>query len=598
MAFLTAPETFHRVTAQPGSTAKKWDREELVRCRATGTGIEIEPNLKGPAHPVFANWLETESELQVELEQPVLLASKILKAVGITWLSDFLIDDVFAENYPGREQRSSPEPIFACRECTTPRSILRHRRASWATREKQTKWRRSARETLRKEFPKLIQWQVDKDMFRQKGWNGYTCRHPKGDVPLSEVDKYETIQDFDRVSPHEGARNLTILVMAEYPARLAELRRAGKAQSEEYLLTAFMATVTILHELGHAIYWKDRRSLTRTMREPFYGADLEMELGDSFVAALFGGWIPVPVRELSGLRKDFSFADGVAWRQALSWDYHRMRPKYRAHYSIPVDYVARLFTEASWSTTTPDGVAQLVRPRTLTGNSIALRTVGLHAALTETNQHATAAIADFHCKGAGWAWNRRPGAWFRIPQYDGWVYPDLELPTACEDAVCEPQAREPPAGPGKAIEESPRRFSLVSPASATKIRRPVSGGYPVPLSDGAGMGKPRRRDRANSLPLARVGAAAESQLRQEREPPAPLSSALPPPPPPPPPPRRVQGRRSHQGATKQVRREEGKKIRGHERGEISVDELKKRLSRLIGVSMTELERLFDRPQCM
>lgn len=85
------------------------------------------------------------------------------------------------------------------------------------------------------------------------------------------------------------------------------------------------------------MYWKHRHSLTWGLREPFYGADLEMELGDSFIAAIFGGWIPVPVRELSRLRDDFSFADGVAWRQALNWDHHRMRPKYRAHYSIPID---------------------------------------------------------------------------------------------------------------------------------------------------------------------------------------------------------------------------------------------------------------------
>lgn len=89
--------------------------------------------------------------------------------------------------------------------------------------------------------------------------------------------------------------------------------------------------------LGHAIYWRDRRSLTRDLREPFYGGDLEMELGDSFVAAIFGGWNPVPVCGLSHLQKNFNFADGVAWRQALNWDHHRMRPKYRAHYSISVD---------------------------------------------------------------------------------------------------------------------------------------------------------------------------------------------------------------------------------------------------------------------
>jgi hypothetical protein len=85
------------------------------------------------------------------------------------------------------------------------------------------------------------------------------------------------------------------------------------------------------------MYWRDRRSLVRDMREPFYGADLEMELGDSFVASIFGGWIPVPVKNPAQLRYNFSLEDGLAWRQAISWDHHRMRPKHRVHYSIPVD---------------------------------------------------------------------------------------------------------------------------------------------------------------------------------------------------------------------------------------------------------------------
>ncbi|KAJ2979650.1 hypothetical protein NUW58_g7148 [Xylaria curta] len=441
---MTSPpvDTFRRVATQLGSTAKNWDREELIRCRSTGTDIVTEADLKGQAHPIFANWVETKPELLSELEQPILLASRILEAVGLPWLSDFLVDDVFDECYPGRQQCGRSEPIFAYQGRITPLSIVRHHQSSRATKELQDQWSHHAQGVLRTEFAKLIQWQIDEEMFQQRGWNGYTCRHPRGDLPLSELDRYETIKRFDSVSLHERSRNLTILVMAEYPARLAELRRQGKARGEEYLLTAFMTTVTILHELGHAIYWKDRRSLTRDLREPFYGADLEMELGDSFIAAIFGGWIPVPVREISRLQRGFTFADGIAWRQALSWDHHRMRPKYRAHYSIPVDYVARLFTEASWSTLS-HRVTELIRPQLLTGNSNALRSVGLYMTLTRANQHATAAIADFHSEGHGSAWNRRPGAWFRISQFDGWIYPELELPIAGDDAICIPGARGP-----------------------------------------------------------------------------------------------------------------------------------------------------------
>lgn len=58
---------------------------------------------------------------------------------------------------------------------------------------------------------------------------------------------------------------------------------------------------------------------------------MEMELGNSLVASCFGGWVPVPIEDITRPER------GLAWRQALSWDHHRLRPKYRAHYSIPVD---------------------------------------------------------------------------------------------------------------------------------------------------------------------------------------------------------------------------------------------------------------------
>ncbi|KAI3331500.1 hypothetical protein HD806DRAFT_161726 [Xylariaceae sp. AK1471] len=684
MAFWATKEMFHRVAAQPGSTPKKWDREELIRCRATGTGITTKVNLQGQVHPVLANWIETKPELHKELEQPILLAGKILEAVGLPWVSDFLIDDIFDDRYPGREQAHGFRPTSAYEKSVIPHSIVRHHRAPWATQEKQTKWTGFARDALRKEFPKLVRWQIDEDIFQEKGWNGYTCRHPRGDLPFGELDKYETIEKFDSISLHERSRNLTILVMAEFPARLAELRRQGKAQGEEYLITAFMMTVTILHELGHAIYWKDRRSLTRDLREPFYGADLEMELGDSFVAAIFGGWVPVPVRELARLRKDFSFADGVAWRQALNWDHHRMRPKYRAHYSIPVDYIARLFTEASWSTATPD---KLIRPQFLTGNSIALRTVGLHTTLADTHQHATAAIADFRCRGDVWVWNRRPGAWFRIPQYDGGVYPELELPAAAEDVICEPlprehrdvvtmrdtmpsqsqssisprkhlKERELGAGTGVITEEcvglgimtrtevqirgdvsssplsspsptaragegmtmklnprkneySPRKFALVgsTSSSTTRIPRPVSSGTPVSSRFGLSVSTtPRKRDRAKTLPQPRARVAG-GQLQQQQPPLATQAQEK----------KREKQRVKSTGKAQTPQRvcheqKEGEDIprvqlggsgnntnNGSQispgRSEISVDELKKRLSQLIGISLTELEKLFDAPQC-
>lgn len=199
-------------------------------------------------HPIFTNWLSAAPELQKDLEQPILLASRLIESVGLPWLSDFLIDDIFDDEYPGRERGNPYSSTPEKENSRYPHSIVRHDRAYRATRENRNRWRAIAQDILQNDIPDLIQWQIDQDIFQERGWIGYTCRHPKGDLPLSEIDNYETIKRFDSVCPRQGSRNLTILVTAEYPTRLAELRRQGKAETEEYLLTAFMATVTMLHE--------------------------------------------------------------------------------------------------------------------------------------------------------------------------------------------------------------------------------------------------------------------------------------------------------------------------------------------------------------
>ena len=83
------------------------------------------------------------------------------------------------------------------------------------------------------------------------------------------------------------------------------------------------------------MYWRDVRSLDERMTEPYFGGDLEMELGASFVASIFGGWVPCPV-DLERFNETGTFRQGIAWRQHLTWDHHRERPRYRAHYSVPV----------------------------------------------------------------------------------------------------------------------------------------------------------------------------------------------------------------------------------------------------------------------
>ncbi|KAI0484663.1 hypothetical protein GGR56DRAFT_680300 [Xylariaceae sp. FL0804] len=634
MAPPAARSPLDRRSNQPGSKAIFWDRDELK-----GTGCDKKPNLQGEVHPVFATWAQTDPDLRGELEQPLLLASRLLESSGLLWLSDFVVDDVFDELYPGRAQKGGSQKSSEEEgRRAAPEIIVRHHRAPWATPELRRQWLDVTRSLLKGELAESIRWELDGKMFQEKGWVGYTCRHPRGQLPLEELDRYETIERSDREGPRDSPRKMTILVAEEYPRRLGELRHQGGAGTEEYLLTAFMAAVTILHELGHAAYWRDRRHLTRALREPFYGSDLEMELGDSFVAHAFGGWIPVSVRGPARLREEsFSLADGLAWRQALDWDHHRMRPKHRAHYSIPVDYA-------------DDAERLLVQPLALVEGE-ALRSVGLQRHLADPDPdpeldstrgdgrrardaHAVAALPDFHRAGDGYAWDRRPGARFRIPQYDG--------PTATDDVVREPVPRRPhhAAAAAAAVEEqpkgqsqsqsqssSPRRFLLSTPP--TKIPQPVvaaekkkngSGSPASPTRRHAGTkrAKPRTPTKSARKELGQKGGTITQQppvtspatngttttgtmaagkdevvVVEEEE---------------------VDEGSSDDRCGEEEEEEDdddiprvrlahnnnksgGGGLLSPDRPEISVDELKKRLSRLIGVSLTELEKLFETPQC-
>ncbi|OTB08120.1 hypothetical protein M426DRAFT_201329 [Hypoxylon sp. CI-4A] len=359
-----------RTSTQPGSTAKRWDKNELRKCGAIGTTEPRNLNLRGEVHPIFSNWIDADSDLRKELEQPLLLASRILEAAGLPWISDFLAHDVFTEDYPGREPSCRCSFTHSAANSrgdskAVPQTIVRYHRAPWASEELKQEWEEISSKELRNGLAQAITWELDADMYRERGWVGYTCRHPRCKLPLDELDQYDNIRLWDGGCEDERRRNMTVLFTAESPRKLAELRRQGMEHSEEYLLTAFMAAVTILHELGHVVYWKDTKAITRDLREPYYGADLEMELGDSFVASIFSGWIPVPIKNLVQTQDEFSFTNGLAWKQSLSWDLHRLRPKHRTHYSIPADYIGRLFSEECWQEGTSNPLQNLIRPQTL-----------------------------------------------------------------------------------------------------------------------------------------------------------------------------------------------------------------------------------------
>ncbi|KAK7956784.1 uncharacterized protein PG986_006006 [Apiospora aurea] len=331
--------------------------------------------LEGAVHPVFENWATVDSELYEELSQPLLLASRIIEnSLALEWISDFFIDDIFSKDYPGA-QLSQPQGGINNKGNSTPYSIARHHIAPWASPEQKRLWLDNVSQEMSHGIAKSITWQLDADMFSQKGWSGYTCRHRRDNpfIPLGSKASRRGIY-------------LTVLLMAEYPARLRDLRKKGLGGSEEYLLTAFMATITILHD-----HWVPRS-----------------RAGDN--------------TNLTLLLQDQALPHyPVAADSRHSHDRHGDSPKREPCYLVP----------------------------------------------------------DFYLSDEGWKWKRRPGAPFRIPQYDDYMCPDLSLPIAPEYVMMEPRPRRRPQDTARSACMLPGVIIRITAADGRR-------GIPGPGSDGRG----------------------------------------------------------------------------------------------------------------
>lgn len=239
---------------------------------------------------------------------------------------------------------------------------------------------------------------------------------------------------------------------------------------------------------------------------------------------------------------------------------------------------------------------KLIQPQTLADeNSGGIKKGGLLLHVSQEGKHATAALPDFHRSGEGWRWNRRPGASFRILQYDGYMCPDIDLPFATDDVVREPEVRPP---------SSPARSSTLSPIAATATtkshqRKDGSRGPSIAIGAGGSV-TPKPSSPHRHKPAVPSSRTQPEQRRKGNN--AVMMIDLSP---------KKQGDTApkrvffgHAGVVDVVLRPSSSSTTttaatssSSDRCEISVDELKKRLSQLIGVSLGELDRLFDTSRC-
>ncbi|KAK4221737.1 hypothetical protein QBC38DRAFT_117539 [Podospora fimiseda] len=421
---------------------KNWDDADLIRCGALHTNIYSYPTLNNPIHPLFTNFTVPPGDdytLISELFPSLRLATLLLQSSGLPWLSEFFISDIFSPLYPGFDHLLK-----------TPTVITRHHSASWATPQQKYEWINSTHHILLSSaffLPDEIQWRLDPDILSRHGWVGYTARHQhfsSSGLNISLNDHPDCVLQSDKSTISllkKTSRCMTILIMREYALHLRYLSTG----SEEWLFTAFMCACTLLHEIGHLVYWKDFRAINKKMTEPYFGDDLEMELGDSFVSSIFGGWCPVPIENRFGFTNEGGrFRGGLGWRQFLRWGAGGKRPRWRVGYSVRVDYIAALFDIQNWRNyeTCPE---LLIRPWTLPESCSKSTTI--IPGVTEAGLHASAALPDYEDdKDGNCVWKRRPAADFRIPLYRDLV---VVSPEAANDyrlrAMCppEPEARDP-----------------------------------------------------------------------------------------------------------------------------------------------------------
>lgn len=193
------------------------------------------------------------------------------------------------------------------------------------------------------------------------------------------------------VADEESIRNnlvhhpLIIAIMGEY---VDGIRNSPK-RSEQRLRAVFMAGITMAHEVGHAIFHWDFRSLNPpNLAEPYVGDGVHRELGFSFITSIFNRFHPneaeVDDREVG------TFKAHLKWEQHFK--YGDERPKYKTLYSISMDYVQEKLTKALW-----DG---LPSPQMLLGFSSKAKEGLKPVTDPDPTRTATARQAEWRCEWA------------------------------------------------------------------------------------------------------------------------------------------------------------------------------------------------------
>ncbi|PBP15537.1 hypothetical protein BUE80_DR013723 [Diplocarpon rosae] len=198
-----------------------------------------------------------------------------------------------------------------------------------------------------RDIAQVIKWQLNHTIAEHQRWVGVTRLvtddeygpRPWVDLLVKDVEA----SDQELKSQGFARRFLIIGIMKEYVDALKKFPQ----DSQEYLRATFLAAVTMTHEIAHAVWHQDYRSMENDYAgfEPYYDNHCVSELGLSFVAYIFGGYCPFTTDR--GVPTDFSSA--LCWEKVATTDKADVDLLFRTDYSISTSYIELVLSQELWN---------------------------------------------------------------------------------------------------------------------------------------------------------------------------------------------------------------------------------------------------------
>ncbi|MCJ1284154.1 hypothetical protein MMC26_003485 [Xylographa opegraphella] len=192
-----------------------------------------------------------------------------------------------------------------------------------------------------------ITWQENDYMWKRYGVVGFThtglC-HDGVEEIFDMLGGFENVgiwNNASRVSSRLGLKYRQMRI--DLPTEFVDTIISSEPNTEQHMNAIFQAGITIVHELGHAIFYCHKKVPADFV---WIGKDQFCEIGHSLIAWLFRGFYPEPifVEDMQFYRE---FRGGHAW-------YKMPRKPSRAPvasvaYSMPMSHIQRLLSAESWA---------------------------------------------------------------------------------------------------------------------------------------------------------------------------------------------------------------------------------------------------------